>query len=184
MVWRGAVSCADVRYADGPATQVEVLIAAPPATVWRLVCDIDVPARFSTEFCGGIWVEGDGPGLGARFVGRNQHPMRGEWETTSTIVAFEPERLFGWAVGDVDNPSASWRFELEAQDGGTRLRQCVRLGPGPSGMTNLIAAMPDNEERIIERRLAEHLANMTATVEGIRALAQNSAAGRVAESRR
>jgi len=154
---------------------VEVHVAAPPATVWPLVCDIDLPARFSSEFCGGSWVDGDGPELGARFRGRNQHPLAGEWETTSTIVGFEPQRLFAWAVSDVDNPAATWRFELEAEDGGTRLRQWVRLGPGPSGMTRFIASMPDKEELIIERRLAEHRANMTATVEGIKALAEGGA---------
>jgi hypothetical protein len=34
--------------------------------------------------------------------------------------------------------------------------------------------MPDKEERIIERRLEEHRANMQATVDGIKALAEGS----------
>jgi hypothetical protein len=34
--------------------------------------------------------------------------------------------------------------------------------------------MPDREERIIERRLAEHQRNMFATVEGIKALAEGT----------
>ena len=45
---------------------------------------------------------------------------------------------------------------------------------GPSGLTPAIAAMPDKEERIILRRLEEHRANMQATVEGIKALAEDS----------
>ena len=37
-------------------------------------------------------------------------------------------------------------------------------------------AMPDKEERIIARRLAEHEANMRATLEGIKAYAESKAA--------
>jgi hypothetical protein len=48
----------------------------------------------------------------------------------------------------------------------------VRLGPGESGISELIAQMPDKEHRIIRRRLAEHQANMTATLEGIRGAAE------------
>jgi hypothetical protein len=46
------------------------------------------------------------------------------------------------------------------------------MGPAPSGLTNAITAMPDTEERIIARRLQEHEANMRATVEGIKQLAE------------
>ncbi len=100
--------------------------------------------------------------LGARFTGRNRHPAIGDWETTSTIVACEPERVFEWAVSDPDNPSSSWRFELEPSGDGTRLKQWMRMGPGWSGLNVAIDARPDKEERIIERRLEEHRANMTA----------------------
>ena len=59
-----------------------------------------MPARFSTEFQGADWADGSsGPALGAAFVGRNKHPAAGEWQTTSTISGYEPERLFEWAVG-------------------------------------------------------------------------------------
>jgi hypothetical protein len=139
-----------------------------------LVCDINLPSQFSSEFLSGEWLDGAvAPVRGARFKGRNQHEAVGEWETTSIVVACEPERLLEWAVNDVEVPSASWRFELEpAGQGGTRLRQWMRIGPGWSGLTPAIEAMPDKEERIIERRLEHHRANMTANLEGIKALAE------------
>jgi uncharacterized protein YndB with AHSA1/START domain len=164
-----------MRYADCPTVEVEVHVEAPPARVWALVTDIDLPARFSSEFQEGIWLEEAGAAtLGAQFKGRNRHPARGEWETTSTVVACEPERVFGWAVGDPEHPAASWRFELEADAGGTRLRQWARMGPAPSGVTMVIEAMPDMEERIVARRLEEWRGNMLATVEGIKALAEGA----------
>ena len=162
-----------VKYADGPAVQVEVLIEAPAARVWALVTDIGLPARFSSELQETRWLDAaKGATPGARFVGRNRHPAAGEWETTCTVTAAEPERCFAWAVEGPAQPAATWGFDLEPQGSGVRLRQWARLGPGPSGLTTAIAAMPDKEERIIERRLEEHRANMQATVDGIKALAE------------
>jgi uncharacterized protein YndB with AHSA1/START domain len=162
-----------MKYSDCPTVEVDVLIGASPDSLWNLVTDIDLPARFSNEFQGAAWLEGaSGPTLGACFSGRNRHPAGGEWESTSTVVACEPERVFAWAVGDPDHPSASWRFELAPEAGGTRLRQWAQMGPGRSGLTPAIEAMPDKEERIVARRLEEWRANMLATVEGIKALAE------------
>lgn len=161
-----------VRFADQPTVEVEVFVEAPPAKVWELVSDIDLPSRFSEEFQGAEWLDDAGPALGSRFQGRNKHEAIGEWQTVSTIVGFEPERVFEWAVGDPANPSASWRFELAPQGSGTLLKQWSRMGPGPSGLTMAIERMPDKEERIIERRCEHHRENMTRTLEGIKGLAE------------
>jgi Polyketide cyclase / dehydrase and lipid transport len=165
----------ELRYRDCPSTEAEVLIAAPPAAVWALVCDIQLPARFSSEFNGGQWLDGaSSPAPGARFTGRNFHPAIGNWETTSTICEYQPEQVLGWAVGDPGLPSARWRFTLAAgADGsGTRLTQWMQIGPGPSGISAAIEAMPGKESRILHRRLAEHSANMAATLAGIKELAE------------
>jgi Polyketide cyclase / dehydrase and lipid transport len=165
----------ELRFSDCPATQAEVLIAAPAAVVWALVCDIQLPARFSSEFDGGEWLDGvTTPSPGARFTGRNHHPAIGNWETTSTICEYQPEQVLGWAVGDPDQPAARWRFTLAADpDGtGTVLTQWMQIGPGASGISAAIEAMPDKESRILRRRLGEHSANMTATLAGIKDLAE------------
>ena len=165
--------------ANGPGVVVEVDIDAPPSRVWALVTDIDLPGRFSSEFRGAVWAEGcDGPALGARFVGTNHHPAVGEWQTTSTVVACEEERVFAWNVSDVDRPGAQWRFELDPLHGGrTRLRQSVTLGPGPSGLTPAITSMPEKEPRILARRQDEHRANIAATLAGIKELAEAATDG-------
>ena len=157
-----------MRFADRPTTETEVHVAAPPGRVWPLVTEIMTPARCGTELQEARWVDPDGPRLGARFTGRNFHPARGEWETTSTLIELGPERCFAWAVGDPEVPSAVWRLELEPDGDGTRLRYRAQMGPGPSGITPLIEQMPDKEEKIIARRLDEWQRNMTATVTGIK----------------
>ena len=55
------------------------------------------------------------------------------------------------------------------------IRQWMQMGPGESGISELIEQMPDKEHRILRRRLAEHQANMEATLDGIRSLAEASA---------
>ncbi|HEY2312912.1 MAG TPA: SRPBCC family protein, partial [Streptosporangiaceae bacterium] len=87
---------------------------------------------------------------------------------------FEPDRVFGWAVGDPEVPAARWRFSLEPDGTGTVVRQWMQMGPGESGVSELIAQMPDKEHRILRRRLAEHQANMIATLAGIKDRAEAS----------
>ena len=160
-----------MKYADGPTAQADVVIDAPIERVWELITDIELPARFSAEFLGAQWAD-ETRGVGARFVGRNQHKAMGEWETVSFVSRYEPMRVFGWNVTDPDNPSSSWWFELEETDAGVRLWQRMRMGPAPSGLNMAIDAMPDKEERIIARRLEEHQVNMRATLDGIKELAE------------
>ena len=136
-----------MKVSDCPATEVEVRVDARPDEVWSWLLDVDLPARFSTEFQGGGWVEGAEPGLGARFRGRNSHPVAGEWETVSTVTGYEPGRLFAWAVMDVTNPAASWKFELVPDGDGTILRQWAQIGPGPSNLTAIIGSMPSTRTR-------------------------------------
>src|SRR5580658_3341368 len=156
-----------MRYADGPSVEVETFIDADPRAVWVLVSDVTIPVQFSDELVEVTWLDD------TRFTGRSRHAAIGEWETTCTVVACDPESLFAWAVGDPEHPSAQWHFSLEADGNGTRLRQWMQMGPAPSGLTIAIEAMPEKEERIIARRLSEHRANMQLTVDGIRQLAES-----------
>lgn len=155
-----------MRYADGPTTEATVRIAAPPEVVWGLVTDIEVPARFSSELQAVEWLDE------TSFRGRNAHAAVGEWETTSFVVERDEPTAFTWAVSDPAHPSAMWGYRLEPDGDGTLLTHWMRMGPAPSGLTPAIEAMPDKEERIIERRLGEHRANMEATLEGIKGIAE------------
>ncbi len=163
-----------VRYAEAPTASVEITVATSPAVVWPHVIDIDLPARFSPEFQGAEWLAGSGPALGATFEGHNKHAAVGEWTTTSTVTAFEPERTFEWTVGDLANKTARWRFDLEPDGTGCRLRFSAEMGPGPSGLSGAIAAMPDREEEIVDRRVQEWQRNMSLTIEGIKELAETA----------
>lgn len=173
-----------MRDADDPAVQCEVRVEAAPARVWELVTDIALPARFSPELRRVRWLDGASlPAVGARFEGHNHHPMLGEWRTVSYVVELEPLRVFGWAVVDPDSrfggstadprtPMASWRFVLAPQADGTQVRHGVVIGPARSGLSLAIDHMPEKEQTLVQRRLAELRGGIQATLLGIKTLAE------------
>lgn len=161
------------RYADHPTVSVSVEVAASPADLWPLISDITIPTRFSPELQSARWIEpATGPALGAMFEGTNQHPAIGEWTVPCAVAVCEPERAFGWDPGGPDDPFTKWRFTTEPDGDNTTLTFTAQMGFGPSGLTPAIEAMPDREDQIVDRRLEEWRSNMTATIEGIKALAE------------
>jgi len=145
-----------MRYADGPVAEATIQVSAPPEVLWALVSDIHLVASLSREVQEVAWLdEVREPAVGAAFRGRSCHRQVGEWSTTSRVIVCDPPRTFAWAVEDPADPAATWRFELTPHDGGTRLRQWARMGPGFSLLRRAIAAMPDKEERIVAGRLRE-----------------------------
>ncbi len=162
-----------MRYADGPEAEVSVDIAAPPSVVWDLVIDINLPARFSDEFTGAEWLDQGTPALGARFLGHNDNGQS-QWDTTCTVVEFEQGKVFAYAVEDVDDPAATWRYSIEPTAVGTRLTMWAQMGPGRSGVSYIIHKNPDREGEIVARRLEMWLTNMNATVAGIKSLAEEA----------
>lgn len=168
-----------VKYADGPTTQQRLRIDALPDAVWELIADPGFSVAQSSELQEARWdPEGPPTGLGARILGRNHHQAIGDWATTSTIVDWDPPRLMSWAVADPDRPAARWWFEIEPDGNGSIVTQQVRLGPGTSGLTPAIEAMPDREDDIIAKRLAFHQANMAANLEALRATLEGKAKDR------
>ena len=163
------------RYADMPTVEVSTWIGAPPEHVWRLVSDIGLMPGLSRELQSAEWLDGiSQPALGARFLGRSKHDALGEWSTTSHVVQCEPGRVFAWAVQDPEQPSATWRFTLRPELGGTTLCQWVRLGPGRSGLSVAIDRMPDKEQKIVFVRMREFEESMTRTLAAIKALAEQA----------
>lgn len=168
-----------MRYADQPAVHSETHVKAPPEEVWGFVTDITLPAELSDELQRVEWLDGaTEPAVGARFLGHNHHPAAGDWQTVSEVVELRPARRFGWAVLPVsaaDAPGvdpartmATWWFDLEPRDGGTLLRQSMRIGPGRSGLSRMIDRHPDREEEVLRDRLDQLRTGMETTLRAIR----------------
>lgn len=174
-----------MKYADGPHTEAEIHVNAPPSVVWPLVTDIELPPRFSPELQRVEWLDdAREPAVGARFAGYNRNRVLTDWRTIAHIVECREPEVFGYAVvdpegrfGDPEPPSperpmALWRFTLEPVDEGTLLRQSVRLGPARSGVSLAIDHMPDREEEFVAFRLRELRKAMMTTLEGFKRLAE------------
>jgi hypothetical protein len=166
-----------MKYAECPTVTVSAEIDAPAAAVWDLVSDIGLSSRFSSEVSGAEWLDGTpGPALDARFVGHSAHEAIGSWSTTCIVTGFEPNRLFEWSViGQDGDVSSIWRYTISAPgDGPVHLDYWFQMGPGRGGLNYAIEAMPDKEERIVARRLAEHRTNMQRVVDGVKELAEEA----------
>ncbi len=146
-----------MRYRDCPTVEVTARLDADPTSAWAAVCDITLPVRCSGELQSATWLDGaTGPVVGARFEGVNRNEHLGEWTTVSTVVEVEPGRRWVWEVADAHSPPWSrWGFEVDPVRDGVVVRQWSRIGPGRSGLSLAIDAMPDREGRIVEVRLAE-----------------------------
>ncbi|OBK14215.1 SRPBCC family protein [Mycobacterium asiaticum] len=168
MQWTGA------RYSDTPTVEAATWIDADQHRVWDLVSDIELMPSLSNELLAVEWLDGaTGPQLGSRFVGHNEHDAFGRWSTTSQIISCDQPREFAWAVGEPDHPAAIWRFRLAPRDGGTALSFWTQLGPGRSGLSTAIDAMPDKEQKIVFVRLREFEAAIDKTLAAIKRLAEH-----------
>lgn len=139
--------------------EVEHHFAAPIEDVFRLLTDVERIAGLGPEHERAEWLD-EGH---TRFRGWNR---RGEssWDVECHVVAHEPPTAFAFTVDEPSAASSTWTYRLEATDSGTLVRQRFQHGPGRSGLSYLIHRDPDNAQRYIEARLAEHAANMTAVL--------------------
>lgn len=162
-----------MKYDELPGTGVSVHIDATPEAVWEVVTDINLSAHHNTELQRAEWIEpATGPELGATFAGFNKHELIGEWQVVCRIDWCEPGRAFGWRVTGDDGGPAQWVFSMAPEGDGTRLRFDAQMGPGRSGLNPAIEQMPDREDEIVARRLAEWSKNMIKVIEGAKAQAE------------
>lgn len=158
---------------DGPGASVEIDIDARPDDVWKLVTDIDLPAKFSSELESAHWNDdATEAAVGATFTGSNKNSRIGEWDITCHVIECDRPRAFAWNTVDRDVPGATWRYHLEAIAGATRLRHSVTIGPGPSGLKTYVESDPANAAAAIDSRMANLRRNMQAVVDGIKATAE------------
>ena len=162
-------------HADRPTAEEHIDIATGPERVWPHASDIALSVGVGPELIGVEWVSGEGDAacVGREFVGTNTNEYFGTWQTTATVVECDEPRVFGWVVGDVDDPNTSWRYTLTATPTGTRCTQWMQLGTGPSGLSITIERMPDREDRIVANRLEQFRRWMRANLETIKQRAES-----------
>jgi hypothetical protein len=168
----GRLRC--MRYRDQPTVEVTQRVRCDVPAAWKLVTDIGLPARCSSELVAVEWLgDADGVEVGARFRGSNEHAAMGSWQTECEVVEVDEGRRWVWNVVGPDGVGATWAFEVEPTSDGVLIRQWARMGPGPSGLTHAIVARPELEGRIVARRLTEWQENMQFNLNSIRDQLEN-----------
>jgi uncharacterized protein YndB with AHSA1/START domain len=140
-----------------------VVVQAPPETVWAMVADITRMGEWSPETRSAEWVDGaTGPEVGARFKGHNQRGPIARWTTTCTVTECERGRVFGFVVGEPDDPQTLWRYSfVPAPDGGTMVTEMCELQkpiPPLYRLGNLLFGVTDRPSDLkhgIEQTLAK-----------------------------
>lgn len=102
-------------------TAVEsITIKASPEVVYNAIADVSRMPSWSPELRS-VRVPYDGPlKFGDVFAGVNKKGIQ-IWRTTSKVTVSEPPKVFEIKVTGGRLPVSTWRYEIEAVDGGSRL---------------------------------------------------------------
>ncbi|SHG74420.1 Polyketide cyclase / dehydrase and lipid transport [Jatrophihabitans endophyticus] len=146
-----------------------IVVAAAPDAVYALVSDVTRTGEWSPVCVGCEWDDGATGRVGDWFTGHNRTPER-EWSTRSQVVAAEPGRAFGWAVGE---GWVVWRYALEPVAGGTRLTESWEF---PSaGIARFHELYGERADAQIADRTQHALRGIPATLAAIKAIAEREA---------
>jgi carbon monoxide dehydrogenase subunit G len=99
----------------------EVVVERPPAEVFAFLGDAENDRAWRPGVIDIERVSGDGPGAGARYRQGVKGPAGRRIDADVETTAYEPDRLIGFrATAGPVRPEG--RYELDAADGGTRVR--------------------------------------------------------------
>lgn len=145
------------------SARAERVIEAPPEVIFDLVTDLPRMPEWSPENTSVEWLDGQDIAVGSRFKGKNELG-KNSWSTKGTITELEPGRSFAFKINGKSGPT--WRYELQATDGGTLVVETVeqaKPSPWPIRFVQKRAGITDR---------SQHLSNdMETTLDNIAAAA-------------
>jgi hypothetical protein len=101
-----------------PDVSVTKEIPTSADQLWAMVADLPRMGEWSPENDGGAWIGGaTGPGVGAKFKGRNHHGSR-RWSTIATVVDCEPGSRFSFRVSVLGLSVSDWSYDVEPTEAG------------------------------------------------------------------
>ena len=116
---------------------VELVVPAPPEDVYAVVSDVTCIGERSPECYTAAWLPGESPGsVGAVFRGRNRAGWAARWSRRCEVITAEPGRAFAFRtlperLDVTRRDSTTWRYELAAADGGTRVTHSYEITQPP-----------------------------------------------------
>jgi uncharacterized protein YndB with AHSA1/START domain len=144
--------------------EVSIDIAAPVASVWRVVADVRRTGEWSPE-CRRVIPIGGRVRRGSWLLGLNRRG-RTRWPTLSRVTRFDPEREISWRV---DTNGAHWGYTLRESAAGCELTSTRRtpngVGAFASWFTRTFLGGQTSHDEELE-------AGIRASLERIRTLAE------------
>src|ERR1700683_4240545 len=145
-----------------------IIIDRSPEELYDMVADVARTGEWSPMCTACWWDEGDGPNVGARFIGRNERQGQ-TWETHSEVVIADRGRQFDWVV--VEPPTrARWGYSFAAVDGGTELTETWELPPEGSAFFEKMFG--DDAAKEIGKRSDWAKSGIGATLAAIKGIAE------------
>lgn len=144
----------------------EVHIIAPPDKVYALISDITRTGEWSAECRRCVWVGPvTAPKIGARFRGYNKHGWL-RWSRLNEITTADPGQEFAFKVlPDWFNKDSSiWRYRLEPDGSGTRVRESTEVLAWPTFPVTLFTSLARRDDDMTEN-IARSLERIKAIVE-------------------
>jgi len=129
------------------AVTVSTVVPASPDLVYAMLSDVTAIGARSPETYAAQWLDGAGE-EGSRFKGRNRIGFL-RWSTVATVTEAAAGRAFAF---ETSAPSrTSWRYDLEAVDGGTRVTESMckqEQQPLPIRLMQRAAGVSDREAHL------------------------------------
>ena len=154
----------------GAVAEVDLVVDLPIDQVWGLVTDVSRIGEWSPECVFAAWrpAQGDVPQRGSRFDARNEYADGFTADVECVVTEAVRPSVFEWVVldddQDVTRPGSIWRYELEPDGRGTRVRHRFTHGPGVTGVREFVQDHPDRARAALDGRLAQLRRNMSATL--------------------
>ena len=145
---------------------MDVLVAAPPETVYALVADLPRMGEWSPECQQVEWAEGStGPEVGARFVGHNRGGPLGliRWSRWGRVLTADPGVELAFVTEEGGREGTEWRYRFDPVEGGTRVTESYRVDWIPTWAR--ILDVPTNRVRELQEGMRHTLGRLKAAAE-------------------
>ncbi len=139
-------------------------VAAPPATVWKLVSDLPRIAEWSPQVVKTI-VKGRPIQLGSRMFNVNRKGLL-VWPTRSKVIRFEPQSEIAFRIKD---NATVWSFTLEPTETGTLVTHRREAPDGITKFSDLAIRRVMGGQKSFQEELRE---GMRKTLAGVKAVAE------------
>jgi hypothetical protein len=147
--------------------QVEVSteIHADADKLYDMVADLANMGKWSPEATGGRWLGGEGPALGAKFLGRNRRGWR-RWVTVAKITDADRGKRFAFDVTSGPLKVAHWAYEFAASGSSTKVTETWvdQRSPFMHRLSDIVIGVPERSDH--------NRKNMEATLEALKRSAE------------